>query len=67
PVITLFGPETPRLYGALGKNKRAITAGFACSPCVSSYNHRATACNDNLCMRAISVDKVFDACREFLG
>ena len=67
PVITLFGPETPRLYGALGKNKRAITAGLACSPCVSSYNHRATPCNDNLCMRAISVDKVFDACREFLG
>ncbi len=66
PVITLFGPETPRLYGALGRNKRAITAGLACSPCVSSYNHRATACNDNVCMRAISVDTVFSACREFL-
>lgn len=66
PVITLFGPETPALYGALGKNKRAITAGLACSPCVSSYNHRATACNDNVCMRAISVDEVFAVCRDFL-
>lgn len=66
PVITLFGPETPALYGALGKNKRAISAGLACSPCVSSYNHRATACNDNVCMRTITVDEVFAACREFL-
>lgn len=67
PVVTLFGPETPLLYGALGKNKRAITAGLACSPCVSSYNHRATACNDNLCMRAISVDEVYETCLEFLN
>jgi ADP-heptose:LPS heptosyltransferase len=67
PVITLFGPETPLLYGALGRNKRAITAGLACSPCVSSYNHRATACNDNLCMRSISVDEVYDACLDFLA
>ncbi|HPT48127.1 MAG TPA: glycosyltransferase family 9 protein [Candidatus Rifleibacterium sp.] len=66
PVITLFGPETPRLYGALGKNKRAITAGLACSPCVSSYNHRATACNANICMRSITVEEVFKACSEFL-
>ncbi len=66
PVITLFGPETPALYGALGKNKRAITAGLACSPCVSSYNHRATACNENICMRSIGVEQVFAACRDFL-
>ena len=66
PVITLFGPETPALYGALGKNKRAITAGLTCSPCVSSYNHRATACNENVCMRNITVEQVFAACRDFL-
>lgn len=66
PVITLFGPETPKLYGALGKNKVAISAELACSPCVSSYNHRATACNDNVCMRAISVDDVFVTCLDLL-
>jgi ADP-heptose:LPS heptosyltransferase len=66
PVITLFGPETPKLYGALGKNKVAITAELACSPCVSSYNHRATACNDNLCMRAISVEDVYVTCLDLL-
>jgi len=66
PVITLFGPETPKLYGALGRNKVAVASDLACSPCVSSYNHRATACNDNMCMRAITVDQVFLACKEFL-
>ncbi len=65
-VITLFGPETPRLYGALGKNKVAIASDLACSPCVSSYNHRATACNDNACMRAITVEKVYASCLALL-
>lgn len=67
PVITLFGPETPKLYGALGKNKISLTAGLACSPCVSSYNHRATACNDNVCMRSIPVDKVYECCKNLLS
>ncbi len=67
PVITLFGPETPALYGALGKNKVSLTAGLACSPCVSSYNHRATACNDNVCMRSIPAEKVFECSKALLN
>lgn len=67
PTVTLFGPETPKLYGALGKNKVAITANLACSPCVSSYNHRATMCNDNLCMKAIKVEEVFQKCLELVN
>ncbi|GAB4274427.1 MAG: lipopolysaccharide heptosyltransferase I [Candidatus Rifleibacteriota bacterium] len=66
-IITLFGPETPKLYGPLGRNKIAITANLACSPCVSSYNHRATPCNDNLCMKKIEVPVVLDACRKLLN
>lgn len=65
-VITLFGPETPALYGALGENRLALSSGLACSPCVSSYNHRATPCNDNLCMKKLPVQKVYDACTRFL-
>jgi ADP-heptose:LPS heptosyltransferase len=56
--IVLFGPETPRLYQPLGTS-RAIYAGLACSPCVSAHNHRKTACTDNVCMQAISVDRVY--------
>ncbi len=66
PTIVLFGPETPKLYQPLG-NSRAIYAGLACSPCVSAYNHRKTACTDNVCMRAISVDEVYAAAAEVLA
>lgn len=65
PTIVLFGPETPKLYQPLGPS-RAIYAGLACSPCVSAHNHRRTACTDNVCMRAITVDEVYAAVAELL-
>jgi ADP-heptose:LPS heptosyltransferase len=66
PTIVLFGPETPKLYQPLGTS-RAIYAGLACSPCVTAHNHRKTACTDNVCMRAISVDQVYAAVAELLA
>ena len=57
--FVLFGPETPALYGSLG-NSTPIFAGLACSPCVSASNHRKTACSDNVCLQAITVDTVFN-------
>jgi ADP-heptose:LPS heptosyltransferase len=66
PTIVLFGPETPKLYQPLG-HSRAIYAGLACSPCVSAHNHRKTACTDNVCMQAISVDDVYAAVAEELA
>src|SRR5271169_1170861 len=66
PTIVLFGPETPKLYQPLG-NSRAIYAGLACSPCVSAHNHRKTACIDNVCMQAITVEEVYAAVEEVLS
>lgn len=57
--VVLFGPETPALYGSLGKSI-PITANLACSPCVSAANHRKTPCKDNACMRAIGVEEVLE-------
>lgn len=65
PTFVLFGPETPMLYGSLG-NSTPIFAGLACSPCVSAANHRKTACRDNKCLQAITVDQVFAAIRSTL-
>jgi hypothetical protein len=53
------------LYRPLG-NSTALYAGLACSPCVSASNHRKSACNDNVCMRAISVEQVFKAVDDVL-
>ncbi|WP_417916450.1 glycosyltransferase family 9 protein [Candidatus Electronema sp. JC] len=65
PVFVLFGPETPKLYGSLGK-ATPIYAGLACSPCVSAANHRKTPCTDNKCLQAISVEQVFAAIEPLL-
>lgn len=56
--IVLFGPETPALYGALNPNAEFIYAALACSPCVSAFNHRKSACDDPVCMNAITIDDV---------
>ena len=60
PTFVIFGPETPALYGSLGKTT-PIYAGLACSPCVSASNHRKTACMDNVCLQVILPDHVFTA------
>ena len=59
PSFVIFGPETPALYGSLGRTT-AIYAGLACSPCVSASNHRKTACKDNVCLQVISPEYVLE-------
>jgi ADP-heptose:LPS heptosyltransferase len=59
-VVALFGPETPLLFSAPGPRNHSLWAGIACSPCVNAFNNRQTACRDNVCMKAISVDQVFE-------
>jgi ADP-heptose:LPS heptosyltransferase len=58
PTFVIFGPETPALYGSLGRTT-PIYAGLACSPCVSASNHRKTACIDNVCLKVIKPLQVF--------
>jgi ADP-heptose:LPS heptosyltransferase len=55
PTFVFFGPETPLLYGALGRTT-PIYAGLACSPCVAATNHRKTPCSDNQCLKVITPD-----------
>ena len=62
PSFVLFGPETPALYGSLGKTT-PIYAGLACSPCVSAANHRKTACTDNVCLKVIKPLQVYEIIR----
>ncbi len=59
--VVLFGPETPRLFGALSPSTVVIWKELACSPCVNVFNHRFSPCNDNVCMQAITVDEVCSA------
>ena len=58
--VVMFGPETPLLFGPLGANATVIWKRLACSPCVSAFNHRNTPCNDNVCMKMITVYEVLE-------
>lgn len=66
-IVTLFGPETPLLYGPLGKRSHVVWAQLACSPCVNAFNHRFSPCRDNVCMQAITVEQVYDRVQTCLG
>lgn len=59
--VVLFGPETPRLFGALSTATVPIWKELACSPCVNVFNHRFSPCTDNVCMQLITVDEVYSA------
>jgi len=61
-----FGPETPKLYGPLGEKSHVFYANFSCSPCVSAFNQRKSACKNNKCLQAISVDEVYKEISRFL-
>jgi ADP-heptose:LPS heptosyltransferase len=63
-VVTLFGPENPRLFAARTIRNHVFWAGITCSPCVSALNGRTSPCKDNVCMQRIDVDRVFEeVCR----
>ena len=58
--ISLFGPETPRMYGPLGERRVNVYKELACSPCLTAANHRNSPCQDNVCLQQITVEEVRD-------
>jgi len=65
-VLVFFGPESPVCYKPLGENVEVIYADFLCSPCVSAYNHRKSACKDNKCLQAIEPSRVYARIQDLL-
>ena len=59
--FVFFGPESPRVFSPLGNNVSIFYSSLPCSPCLSAYNHRKSACRDNKCLQAISFQEVYDA------
>jgi ADP-heptose:LPS heptosyltransferase len=63
-VITLFGPEYPKLFAARSPRNHVFWAGITCSPCVSVLNNRTSPCLNNVCMQRITVEQIFkEVCR----
>ena len=68
PVVGLYGPNSPHLYGPWGKNGLALYAGFDCSPCITNFNSKINTCRHpdgrGACMNAISPETAFKAIEE---
>ena len=65
PVVGLYGPNTPLLYGPWGRNSRALYASFPCSPCITNFNSKIATCRHpdgrGACMSALDAGAVLDA------
>ncbi|MEW6721362.1 MAG: lipopolysaccharide heptosyltransferase II [Thermodesulfobacteriota bacterium] len=69
PLVALFGPQTPDLFGPWGKRCRVLTKRFQCCPCRQKF---FTECEPSprgkpMCMEAIAVDEVVAAASEALS
>ncbi|MFH0839253.1 MAG: glycosyltransferase family 9 protein [Candidatus Omnitrophota bacterium] len=71
PTVSLFGPETPVLYGPVGDNHLVFYKNLYCSPCLNVYNMKTAMYGDkrcfegkNICMQAITVEEVLEEAKK---
>jgi len=57
PTLAIFGPETPFLYGPLGKAV-CLYEFFHTSPSITAYNHKNPPINEDPSLRSIAPDRV---------
>ena len=65
-IVVFFGPELPERFRPLSPRCDVVYGGYSCSPCVSPYNQRLTPCNDNLCLKTLSVERIYALVRQRL-
>ncbi len=72
PVVGLYGPNTPVLYGPWGRNGSAFYKELDCSPCITNFNAKTHRCRHpegkGACMRAITPGEVYqEICKRYLA
>jgi lipopolysaccharide heptosyltransferase II len=68
PTISFFGPETPNIFGPIGKNNVIFYKNLSCSPCLNVYNKKSNNCRYNFqCLRSISVEEVYREVKRILS
>jgi len=62
PVVALFGPTDPRVWGPRGPKDIILQQPVDCAPCWGKV-----ACSDYRCMNLLEIDEVVAAVRRLLG
>jgi lipopolysaccharide heptosyltransferase I len=60
PAVVIYGPTDPVLYEPLGLHKK-VRKEVGCNPC------RNRSCKEPTCLKAVTVDEVFQAVKEMLN
>lgn len=65
--LTLFGPESPDVFGGDNPDSFFIYKDLACSPCFNQINGCLSFCSKNVCIDSISVDETIEAISTIIG
>lgn len=66
PTLAIFGPETPFLYGPLGRVV-CLYEFFHTSPSITAYNHKNPPVSEDPSLRHISPERIADMARILLS
>jgi len=65
PVVAIFGPSDPRMYGPYSENSVALWHDVGCNPCLLR-GRWDSACRRFRCIEAVTVEEVWQATMAFL-
>jgi ADP-heptose:LPS heptosyltransferase len=63
PVVALFGPTDPAVWGPRGRCVHTVYRGISCSPCSREEMH---GCLHKKCLESITVDEVYRLARKMM-
>ena len=64
PIVAMYGPSSPKLYGPYTKDATIVTAQPPCQGCASGMKHK---CDDMQCMTRLYVEQVIEAAEKMLA
>ena len=67
PIVAMYGPSHPELYGPYTRLATVVTAQPPCPGCAARMKHRCDDPKYNMrCMKDLTVKQVLDACEKWL-
>lgn len=64
PIVAMYGPSHPDLYGPYTDNAAIVTAVPPCQGCAAAMKHK---CSDMQCMTRLTVEQVVEAAQAMLA
>ncbi len=64
PIVAMYGPSSPELYGPYTKDATIVTAAPPCTGCAKGMKHE---CADMQCMTRLTVEQVIEAAEKWLS